>query len=314
MKKFANTRMLASYRRPEELLDFYKQHGQYKGAMKRLAAFDPIRRDPDKFLYIRNRSISAGEFWSANSNWDYFSSSELAPGVPDLGFPTFPGKRVDIDHDPTKIIGTVLDSLYLLPMVARDAEAVRLAGKVPSLEPWAGYNSLKPGDQIVGAWIENVLAIDKALIEGFYPRSVEGILDGEITDTSMGTEIANSKCSICENVAENPEDFCEHIGAFGVNKGSLWQHPTLDFQVPSYEICQKISFFEDSIIFPESFNHSPGSEGADQSAKILQVFANTKTNKTAAEQLAFAENLRLVYVALSADKQAEFLNILATIT
>lgn len=263
---------------------------------QRLATFDPVRLEPDKYLYVRNRAISAEESWGPNQNWDSWSSAELRKG-----HVSFRGAMLDVDHDPSLPIGQVLDS-YMVP------KAVVKDGK---LQPFTGYNDLQPGDHVVGDWVENVWAIDRSALESFYPGAVEGILDGQITDTSMGCEIQFSRCSICDTKATEPSEFCHHIGAWGVNKGSLWPHPVTGAEMPSYERCFGVEFFEDALIMPENWNGFVGSQGADISAKILEIFARQGVASPVVKRL--AGQLRLVYLRLSEDKRGQFIELLNSI-
>ena len=59
-------------RHPNELLDQIAQevlgNAISNRLRKKLAGFKPIELDPDRFLYIRNRAISADETWGPNQN------------------------------------------------------------------------------------------------------------------------------------------------------------------------------------------------------------------------------------------------------
>ena len=242
-----------------------------------------------------------------NCNYDAWPSMELQ-----TGHPTFAGAMLDIDHDPSLPIGQVLDSYMIPKAVAKRPDDDKEGSKSATLMPFTGYDKLEAGDQIIGDWVENVWAIEKQAIETFYPGAVEAIRDGEITDTSMGCEISFSACSVCNNKAAEPTEYCQHIGLWGVNKGSVWPHPVLGHDVVSYEKCYGVRFFEDSLIMPEKWNQYPGSQGADVSAKILEIFAGKGRADVQARRL--AGQLRLMYLRMADDKREVFLDLLKSLT
>ncbi len=308
MIKFGNATIIKVARHPQELIDSAVDSvmGNYiaKRLKQRLGAYKPIELDPDRFLYIRNRAISADESWGYNQNFDAWPSAELKTSCR-----SFINAMLDIDHDPSLLIGTVLDSFMIPKAVIRAEHLAEVNGtKLPVLTAFKSFSDLKEGDQIVGDWIENVWAINKKSIEGFYPGSVEAIQDGEITDTSMGTEIQYSMCSVCENKAVDPEEYCEHIGKWGVNKGTEWDHPVTGHKIVAYERCFGSQFFEDSLIMPESWNRVVDSQGADTQAKVLQILA---AEGTLARQL--AGQLRLLANRMSEDDRKLFVDILSRI-
>ena len=309
------SKLVAVAARPETLLlgaqrDIVLPQYYQRRLAAKLAAYAPIKLNPERFLYLRNRAISAEESWGPNQNWDAFPATEIRAGTP-----TFPGAMLDIDHDPSLPIGSVVDSFYIPKGVLSALSAGRKAaeGQSPVLVAFAGYDHLQAGDQIVGDWVENAWAIDKQALESFYPHAVEAIMDGGITDTSMGCEIDYSQCSICANKAADPSAYCEHVGRFMINKGTLWPHPVTGMKVPAYERCFGVRFFEDAMILPEDWNGSPGSQGADVSAKILQIFAGMGAGRKEGDIKRFAGQLRLLYNRLPEDKKGMFVDILQSI-
>uniref|UniRef100_A0A7J3SL14 Uncharacterized protein n=1 Tax=Fervidicoccus fontis TaxID=683846 RepID=A0A7J3SL14_9CREN len=193
--------------------------------------------DTDKYLYIRNHSVSSGEYWGPNGNGDYFPEKELAEN-----YKTFIGQRVSIDHKDDLIIGHVLTSKYV---------------------PWD--NTKK-----IGAFVENILAIDKELAEKIHPGLIQLIIEGKITDTSMGALTRYTICSICGNVAETEEEYCDHVKNHKMEKIALANGE----KRLVYEICHEVSFFEDSIIVPLHLGGKAGGEGADPKAKVIQIIAS----------------------------------------
>src|SRR5260221_2725248 len=82
-----------------------------KNAMQRLASIEPIMLEPERFLYMRTRLVSAVEKHGANANGDAFEHEELA-----ARHPTFIRAAVNIDHDnddPKKSVGFILDDRYI---------------------------------------------------------------------------------------------------------------------------------------------------------------------------------------------------------
>jgi hypothetical protein len=285
------------------------QGGLVKKAGKQLETLD---LDPENYIYLRNRAISALEMHGPNQNWDAFEYDELAKA-----YPSFIGKPVSVDHIGTDVIGLVLDSEFIplpvfreelgLPMMPYEQMLDTLQvicsrskdafGKVLS---YAGSKKLVRGSdqkQIVEAvakhiscsgWVENVWAIEKRAAEAHKRGLCRAILAGEISDTSMGCMVERAVCSVCQNTAtgELPEDedFCKCIR---LHKGRQTRLKDLidadglsaDIMVIPFEINRlgDDAFFEDSLILPRKFGGKAGGEGADKDAKLLEVFSNKKT-------------------------------------
>jgi hypothetical protein len=207
-----------------------------QGVLRRLATVDPIRLDPERYLYVRNRAISALETWGANDNGDAFPRDELKKS-----HLTFIGSRVSLDHDEHLRIGMVLDSV------------------------WIPYNeSTQDGD-----YVENILALDKKVCEAVFPGLIQAIVDRKITDTSMGVYVDYSTCSVCGNRATAECEFCEHIRYAKGSKVRLANGQ----EVPAYEINYGLTFFEDSVIVPSELGGRAGGRGADPNAKMLERMA-----------------------------------------
>jgi len=232
---------------------------QFPSFGKRLATVDPIRLHPDKFYYLRNRSISALETYSANQNADAFPRLDLMNR-----HSTFIGDPVTIDHTEERVTGMVLDSVWVPKQIFK-----KTSGK---LVPYVKAN-FEPGDIIVGDWVENILALDKVKADYEHPHLIEQIDDGEITDTSMGVFVEQSTCSVCGNVSNNPEGYCNHLASF---KGRTYSGVDTQNQPHDvFEINSGLTFFEDSIIIPSALGGTAGGEGADTGAKVLEKIAST---------------------------------------
>lgn len=268
-----------------------------KTASKKLSEFN---LDPDKYLYLRNRAVSACETHLCNQNFDAFEYNELKDK-----YSTFIGKRVSVDHIGTDVIGTVIDSEFIpspeiratldIPLMPFEQTLTTIASLCKSNKDYftkvLGFaksaNIVRGSDekQIVegvarfivnSGWVENLWALDKTACEEYRHGLTDGILDGEVTDSSMGCSLGSSVCSVCGNIATGlrpeHEDFCKHIR---LNKGK-----EIDFcgvKVIPFEICRDIEeFFEDSLILPFSYGGKAGGEGADKDAKLLEVFSSKK--------------------------------------
>lgn len=212
-------------------------------AMQRLASIQPVLLNPEQFLYMRTRMVSAVEAHGPNANGDAFEDAELA-----ARYATFIQAAVNIDHDnddPNKAVGFILDARYI---------------------PEAKY-------------VEGIHAIDRLRAEAKRPGIIRAIEAGVVTDTSMGCYVEKSICSEClkeagwdgkdfsqinkfaalisigRGIATVPEEYCHHIGRYGEKKGGA-NGP--------YEINRGVTFFEDSIIT---------TAGADKDAKYLEKLA-----------------------------------------
>lgn len=244
-----------------------------KDILKKIASFPLIKTDPDKYTLLRNRSISAGELYSCNQNYDYFPEIELK-----TKFGTFINARVSVDHivnTDDDIIGIILSSVYVKPQLY-----------FPDNNSLIPYNeniikeSLKQGRNIkvIGGYVENLLAVDNERAELHTPGIVQGIRNGEITDSSMGCSVQISECSVCGNKAKQENEFCDHIL---YQKGKVIEHNGI--KKLCYEINHGLEFFEDSIILSEEFARKAGKsamaggEGADTRAKILEVLNKKKS-------------------------------------
>lgn len=212
----------------------------------RLAAIQPIILNPERFIYVRNRAISALETYGPNGNHDGFPKEELMKS-----YATFISCPVDVDHTnmgPEDVIGIVLDAVYV-PL-----RRVSMGKKV-------------------GDYVENILAIDRQRAEARVPGIIKGILDRQITDTSMGVDVEASECSICGNIARTEFEYCDHIR---FQRGEELTVTGAKDAQRVFEINKGLTFFEDAIILPEQWNLVPNSVGADPDAKMAEVLAKQR--------------------------------------
>lgn len=207
-----------------------------KYASEGVGIFKQIQLDPYRYLYVRNRAISAEEYFGPNDNGDAFPEAELRKS-----YATFIGKPVTIDHKGILKIGVVLDSTYIEP--------------VDLTNP------------MTGNFVMNVWAIDKELAEKTRPGLIDYILSGKVVDTSMGVSVEYSECSACGHVAHTEDEYCPHIRHYKMSTikvGSKY--------VQVYERCFGLNFFEDSLIIPLELGGLAGGRGADRFAEIKEIF------------------------------------------
>jgi len=80
--------------------------------MKKFASIPAIEADPENYIYLRNRSVSALETYGCNQNFDAFESHELQHK-----HPSFLKCPVDVDHinhdEDKDVIGIVIDSVFV---------------------------------------------------------------------------------------------------------------------------------------------------------------------------------------------------------
>lgn len=242
--KYGTTKIIATYENNTKLLD------DYPNLEKILDSFKVIKLDPERYMYVRNRSISSLETWGPNRNGDGFPREDIKKA-----HHTFINSRVSVDHRDDIIVGVVIDSYFVEPKVEV-------------------YNDtlIKRGD-----YVENIIALDKRVLESYKPDGENSLLkliiDGLVEDTSMGAIVGYSICSVptCMNIARTEDEYCEHIKS---SKNSVIKVAGI-LDVPVYEICKEITFFEDSIIVPLNYGGKAGGEGADPSARILEKVATT---------------------------------------
>lgn len=185
----------------------------------------PLR---DDHFYLDDWCVSAYEDYGPNDNGDAFERDELKKA-----HKTFVGSWVCLDHQnwhEAMAIGTNLDAVYT------------------------------PQN-----YVKVLMSVDKSKADRRYPGLQSKIARGDITDTSMGAWCKLSVCSVCGNVAADPDEFCSHVKpplrmTVICNANTNWK------EVVACEKNRGVVFFENSII--------TDSDGADGRAKILEVIAS----------------------------------------
>lgn len=181
--KARETKLVQVYKNPEEFYGFLKVAGKGVEArvFKKIASIPAIEAEPENYLYIRNRSVSAEETYGCNQNFDGFPSEELQEK-----YASFIHCPVDVDHinnGDDDIIGIVIDSVY----VPKQLYSINDNQLYPFSEE-KRVALLRQGKKLklIGDYVENLLAIDKKRANRRNAGLVEAIQNGEVTDTSMG--------------------------------------------------------------------------------------------------------------------------------
>ncbi len=194
------------------------------------------RRRPG-YIYVRSRAISSRR----NDNFDTFPAEEIKKA-----YRTFIGKPVFVNHS--------------------NANHRRCRGVIVDA---ALHEDVTP-DGLPDTWVEVFMEVDAVR----YPKLAEAIRRGHIERTSMGCDVAYSRCTACGNVAKDPSSYCAHIPAM---KGQVYRRYTASGQsedVVIAEECYGLSFFENSLLVEDP---------ADPTAFFLGVedYSEGVTAKTA---------------------------------
>ncbi len=192
-----------------------------------------ISANPEDFVYVAVRALTADV---PNENLDAFSEKELLSINADMGcrtYQTFNLKPHHINHrseDPTQARGVILDSHY--------------------------------NTQNDEHFPEILIAVDKTKDA----RLAEGIASGELNSFSMGCTAERTICSVCDNEANSPGEFCNHIK---FDKGKEIEGSKV------FEWCEGVTFEEESSV----------DDPADKTALTQEVILASKkdTDKTALE-------------------------------
>jgi len=237
--KFATSSITHVYETSEELIESLTPI--FPDFNNRFSSIEPIKLDPERYLYLRNWSVSSEERHGPNENFDGFPGKELRER-----HLTFIGVRSTLDHLEDKKIGMVIASVFLEPQ----------------------FN--EKNGFIGGDYVQNILAIDKKMAEKFHPGIIELIETSKVTDTSMGCWTSFITCTIstCLKKATTEEEYCEHLKPENHLKGKWIQ--VGDHKEQIYESCHDVTFFEDAIIRPLNLRGEAGGAGADAKAKILE--------------------------------------------
>lgn len=163
------------------------------------------------YLYVRSRAISS----RTNDNFDTFPAEEIRQA-----WATFVGKPVFVNHHNSN---------------HRRARGVIVAAAL--------HEDINP-DGTPDTWTEVLMEIDAVR----FPKLSQAIIAGHIERTSMGTDVALSRCSFCGHEARHPLEYCQHIPRM---KGQWIYRTTASGskeRVLVHEICYGLGFFENSLL------------------------------------------------------------------
>jgi hypothetical protein len=166
------------------------------------------------FIYVRSRMISS----RTNDNFDHFPAEEIK-----TAYRTFIGKPVFVNHNNDnhrRARGVVVDA--------------------------ALHEDSNP-DGSADTWVEGLMEVDAVN----FPVLAKAIMAGHIDRTSMGTDVAFSVCSVCNNKASSPLEYCSHIPALKGKKIRRTTASGTKEDVLCYEKCYGLSFFENSLLVEE---------------------------------------------------------------
>ena len=153
-------------------LDFVKQAAENPSEDRsKFLPSDAYKFDTDHFVYILARSISGGEKWGHNGNYDYFPWEEIKKALP-----TYPGCGFFIEHKEDN--------------VEQDAKGIVLDAIADEENQYAIC----------------ICAIDREQ----FPEFCQQLLDGTYNQVSMSCLANECECSLCGNVAHSFEELCQH--------------------------------------------------------------------------------------------------------
>jgi hypothetical protein len=187
------------------------------------------------FLYVRSRAISS----RTNDNFDHFPAEEIKKA-----YRTFVGKPVFVNHhneNHRRARGVIVDA--------------------------ALHEDVNP-DGSPDTWAEVLMEVDAVN----FPKLAQAILAGEIDRTSMGTDVAFSVCSVCNNKASTPLEYCQHIPRLKGKKVRRRTASGEQEEVLVYEKCYGLGFFENSLLVEQPADPTAYFLGVD--ARGLQMAAS----------------------------------------
>lgn len=195
------------------------------------------------FLYVRSRAISS----RTNDNFDHFPGDEIKKA-----YRTFVGKPVFVNHhndNHRRARGVIVDA--------------------------ALHEDTNP-DGSEDTWVEVLMEVDAVR----FPKLAQAILAGEIDRTSMGTDVEFSVCSVCNNKASTPLEYCAHIPKMKGMKVRRTTASGTKEDVLCYEKCYGLGFFENSLLVEEPADPTAFFLGVDD--RGLQSTASKRTASSTA--------------------------------
>lgn len=261
------------------LPSFYAQPGtpgtlDIGQALKKVAKEYDISDNPQDYIYEAVRACTAGV---ANENGDAFSRDELLRFDHRLActvYQTFILKPHHINHradNPKTARGVILDAHYndnappLEQCPNCNAHTASAEGRDRT-----GLYCRACGVTVRDEFVEILLGVDKTKDPSF----AEGVKTGTLNATSMGCVCDSTTCNVCDHVAYNRNEFCQHIK--GGNKKKVFKTAAGDRM--AFEWCNNVIFTEQSRV------DQPADPTALQT-EILELAAQKVTAESLPEAL-----------------------------
>ncbi len=236
---------------------FYMDGGgniDIEAALDTVADTYRISRDPDDYLLIPTRASSADR---PNENMDAWRHEELLRFDPKVGgrvYQTYMLKPHFVNHNAANFAlsrGVILDAHYNDANSASDKvrEAVcEATGVTPKQDEF----------------IETLIAMDMTKD----PELAKAYKSGSVYRFSMGCDVESTTCGVCDKVAINAFQFCEHVRG----KHSRTAYPLKGGgQRRGFEWCNGTVFAEESAV------DDPADKDAEVQDGILQTLARVTT-------------------------------------
>jgi hypothetical protein len=212
--------------------------------LQKVAAEYDISANPKDYLFEAVRAVTSGV---PNENGDAFHKNELLRydhRLRQAVYQTFILKPHHVNHradNPKTARGVILDAHYndatpALEICPKDGCGNRTA----SMEgrDSTGLYCRKCGSTVKDEFVEILIAVDKHKD----PNFAEGVRNGVLNATSMGCVCDSTTCNVCDHIAYNRNEFCNHIR--GGNKKKTFK--TAAGEKIAFEWCNNVCFTEDS--------------------------------------------------------------------
>ena len=232
---------------------FIEKHG---GKLSRAAI-------PQKFAVVLDsykKTVNAQKIAPYNNEFEFFRVIGVHGDVPNTNGDLFKWGSLDDKSSPELMryddkIGRYIYSTFIGKGNYKDHQNDSVIKAVGILL------DAVPNHKVKG--IELLVAVDKTKD----PMLVRGINQGYITDVSMGARVTYSICSICNKVAHNEFEYCNHIKNW---KGQHYSGPDTNWMPKlAFEDNRGVEFIELSWV----------TVGADNKAKFLEKVAHLNKAK-----------------------------------
>jgi hypothetical protein len=221
-----------------------------------------ISKNPADYLLIPARANSVGRF---NANLDGWTFDELVNFRPKIGcrtYSTYNHKPHFVEHNASRYEvarGMILDSHLNMDNDASDEvkeQVMQAIGSIPKKD----------------AFVEVILAVDQKKD----PTLANAYKNGSIKTFSMGADVEDTVCNICNNVATSTWEFCDHIRG---------KHRRLSYNMPggsvriAGELCRGTIFQELSVV------SDPADKTAVIQEGILEILNKAASNNSDLQEI-----------------------------